>query len=585
MRMLALSLLFATFLPGQDPDPAASGDPARRPTAAEAPRPDAPRLLAEGHLAGPAAFRSAFLPTNLGVMLASDEGEALRRQLQGFVSDALAPWLSEEEAASFDRWDGAAHFQWIGTAGENTVRTAVLVRFSPGRMKAEPFAALVGALDRASREATTNAWQAPWGEPEPLDPDHPGAEGDEPLRVSRQGHAIQIHPFACGDDLGMVFAERWEPAARMDLVARVRASPVPARDAPVRIRLHADQMAALASEGRDAGDMEHWFDTVLGIATLRHFEMSVAPAGPHTQIEIQVQWTGDEGRGMFEGMFPHSAGIPSLIAAVPEDVPSWKVGRFDLGAMLEPVAEAISVELGGGDTGRKVVEAQLGFDLFGDILDHLDGEALILSRGMPDLDSDWAFVDGACLALGIGDSAAFHENWKVRGADAVAVLAGRNSEGTEILGTTIYEVNGPMFFVGSFAVAATPDAFLIGFGDDGVALCRDMIRTLHALPEGWRKAAAAGDRALPEAFAGRRRHAAPGVNGIAHMEAFTAFRSILGPTLHLAAELSGVGNESAFEFDAAQQEALQPLLEANHLERLMSFTSFSQHRWTVRYLW
>ncbi len=368
--------------------------------AQELPKPEAANAATVSPLVrvdalGPAAWRSQFLPTNLGSLLASAEGGKLLGPLIEQL-DALWTRVAADE-------QGAVRARWLAFGGRVTL--ALWVDGQRGTWMSG-----VLALE-SNRSAELDAFAA----------DITRAMAALPERAERdldgQRFTVTHGPgFACSlpkvidGRLVVLVADRPEPmmaAAQRGLPWLRQDVPAPTPALPLRITMDLQLLMAVAGDGGDlwvAKPGQPSLAEALGLASLDQFSITLGADGPHVKAEFDVTFNARE-RGLFAGFFPERTGVPALGDLVPPQTTGWKVGRFDPLALWRAGLRAAAAE------GRQTEEELLaeakkecgGIDPGADLFAHLGDELLVLWQD----DSNGAEPSGRnlslCLTMPIAD--------------------------------------------------------------------------------------------------------------------------------------------------------------------------------------
>jgi hypothetical protein len=506
------------------------------------------KLLFRLEADGPAGWRTKFMPTNLGVMLASEEGAKLwQPRLQPFDL-ALRQFLA---GSSDGPGDLAARDRWLGYGGRMEF---VLWMSEPKDAKGPtvPYAALRFHGDgRTDLDALT---------------------GDLGRILARSGDTVgkltASQPTRDGDRIVVLLGD-----AKTFPVCEALAKALPPPD-PIAAKGPALRLVAY---GQDVDRFLRGFDEeiagvwqALGFGATQHFEFAIGTAGPFVQIECAAQFHAGE-RGMFGAFFPAAAAVPPLLQFVPDDGTPWKVGHFDLAALWRTgcaVADAANVEPAG--SAAAAVAKDWEVDPIADVFAHMHTDYLLV--GMPGFSSEDGFVFDGLFVFRLRDATKFadgfermRQNWKPH----VQKVKGEEHDGVTI---THY---GTMFVPLQLAIADGHAFFAIG--PDGADRIRRALDRRKGAPNA--RPGAAWEPLL--------RHVPAGHNGMGeidlhrvltmHVSTFFAVLAFV-PDDNVPAFLRG------FDADALIAE-LSPLLERHGLRTLRSATGFQAGRWCYRVFW
>lgn len=543
--LVGLLLLAAVPCPGQETAP---------PAAAQA--------FLHIAAAGPAAWRSTFLPTNLGSFLASQEGENLWR-----------PWVSglEEMLSGIAGKDDyqKARGRLLDYGGDITVQVWMEAR-APGndtpvawRLEAAPdgrtdLGALAGELTRGLTRMLGQ----------------PGTRqaGDRELTAWAVPDGWVTTPQVIDGRLVVIMSNQ-DDAARGLAMASGSGVKVPARQGV--LALHLD-VAAVRRLTADDDEEENAMMRRLGFDSLGTLMLRLGAAGPRAQLELGLDFT-DAPRGLFGALFPQRAGVPALRRLLPASIEQWKVGRFDAREVYLAL-EAVAAAFGNGDPAevRKEIVAELGFDPVDDLLAHATDEVLVLGdMPLPRDRGDERGIDWG-LVLRLRDGAAFAGNWRALLGKAGPTL--QVQERYEHQGTAV-QVMGGMFFP-TFHTAVTDGLLCLTFGPEAG-------ERMAALLDAER---AGGDEpALPTLLREVAPHAPPGLNGQALLDLDTLIgRQTLTFLDLMERSVLGMGmREIDLDLDDVRDriDALVPLLRQHQLDRVASMTGCADGCWRMRAFW
>ncbi|MHC5066280.1 MAG: RNA polymerase sigma factor, partial [Planctomycetota bacterium] len=411
-------------------------------------------------LLGPAAFREAFLPTNIGGLMASEEGEALWRPL-------LAP-----VEAIWQQWNGDAEFESTRERVlEYAGRIRVLWFVDPG--EGEELDRVSGIL-ALERDGSTDL--------DALSADISRImQGYLPGEITEQEfgqYALQSLGVPSGEILTLPIlidgvlvtffgdAASLEQSIPRSLRALAAESMEPS--APMSLEIDLSQLQGL-SEMRRVPPLVKAF----GLKSLESLHAVIRPNGPQAELAVDVQFADGE-RGFMDALLPPVEDLPQLLGRIPANTTPWFALPFRLDELYR-VAVATAAEFGAGSgEGNEPrmdeeLNRELGFDLAGELLDHLGGEIMILGDLWQEEDPE-TFREGddppigACIAFRLSDTEAFHggfnkllEYWK----GAVTVFETRAVNGVKVTRLGVAFMTGIHLALGQDLVA-------VGFGTEGV---------------------------------------------------------------------------------------------------------------------
>jgi hypothetical protein len=262
---------------------------------------------------GPAAWRGRFLPTNLGSLLASAEGEKLLRPL---IDEFDALWA---KAAGAEQQAARARFLEFG----GRVRVGL---WADTVVDKRPSMYGVLAIENA-RPPEAEAIVADLTRWLQILPERTEQEiGEQKFTIARNDDVVCTVPKLMDGRVVALFAERAnELAAAGRQGLPWLAAPVPAPAPPVALRMSVDLARVLAFDSGPAREPEF---TPLGFASLAELVFTLTVDGPHVRADIELGFKAGE-RGLFAALFPERAGVPALGDLVPEGTTGWKVGRCD----------------------------------------------------------------------------------------------------------------------------------------------------------------------------------------------------------------------------------------------------------------
>lgn len=525
--------------------------------------PATPHLLLD--TVGPDGWRTRLGPTNLGSLLASEQGRALWQP-------SVLPMLGQVKAMlGGDEAGTAAEQRLLGHQGR--IRIGVWLDLEARNAgDAMAMATLIegdGRTDLPSLASDLHKLLAM------------AIGGDEgklelagaPREVRRQDGAAFVLPFVAGNHV--LLAVGPEPlvpvvfAAMQKLGADATGKPPLPNTPALRLQLDLAPLIAntIAKEGaRDARMMKG-----LGLPSLGLLAMSVAAAGPHVQFELAQQFTSDD-RGLFAALLPATAGVPATHGLVPTTAASWKVGRFDFHGLYRAAITAIASmqEQTPGEL-TEDLRKECGIDPDTELLAHTTDEMLLWHAPLDELDrierTDWT------LAIGLRDRDAFakglttllqHGKPMLMREEAVTV------DGVELLR------------YGSFGydlwLAVGPKHFVLAGGKGAQANVEALLRAAKSAP---------ADAPAAKALADLQRHLPPGCNGHARSEigGFAAL-PVAWWTMALREFVPMVpfGGEGAEEDDEARNQRRE-LLKAHQLDVVRTATGYAERTWRWRLWW
>ncbi len=555
-------------LASADPRPTTpTADDESKPAAKEstpaptAPAPAAVRPLLRLDAAGPAAFREAFLPTNLGDLLASEDGTALWRPL---LTPIEHMWRQFDGSEGFDAtrdrvldYAGRIRVLWMvepGTEDEDDHAYGVFALEADG---ATDLSALAGDLSRVV---------------ERIIPEQPVERtvGDHTLAMIGSGREFVTMPLVVEGSVLAFFGESGSLEQTVPKCLQALAADTDRPTAPISFQVDLAQLKELA-EVRSEPELVKAF----GLESLRSLQAVVRANGPHVELGLEVAF-GDGERGILGALFPDVDTLPQLLRRVPREATPWLTMPLRLDVLFDVVMD--TAEEFGEENVRQDVRNELGLDLGTELFAHLSGEVMVLGdlwrARDPELFRDGEDPDlGACVAFSLRDAAAFGRGFDKLLAHLKGVVhkhETRTVEGVEItrLGSSV---------VGGMHMAVGQDLFAMAFGDEGVT-------QLEALVTG---SAQSPDSRLPEAVIRVQHHAPRGWNGLG----LANLRALFGGQVTLVMEMleDALPRQMGFEFSTDEtQERLDkvlPLLVRHELDHLVTMTGWDEGTWRLRTLW
>lgn len=516
---------------------------------------------------GPDGWRQRLGPTNLGSLLESEQG---RQLWQPGVVPLLEAWQrlvgsDEAFAAARERmlgYGGPIQIAcWLndGTLRRQQLASAVLQLAGDGRVDLTTLAADLRHL----QGSLPGEWQKLA---------HDGTTYD----VLAHGDDRMTAPIVAGNRILVCLATAERLPATLVAGKAMAAQPPPgaARNDPaLRLRVNVPEMLAVAKASADAE--ESAVSSALGLDSLGPLTFTVDTAGPSVQLELAQDFRTAPS-GLFAALCPGSAAVPELLRLVAPTTMSWKVGRFDFGAMYEAVLAAISAS--GTDTLdalRAEIRKSMGLDPATDLLAHVTDEMMFLGSPLRGLDrpSEFTWV----MAVRLRDQKQFRAGLAMAMSKAKPFL---QREHTVKVGVA------ELFRYGSMAgydvwLATGHDLFALAGG-------RDAEEELTALMQ--RAATPAPADAPPPqpmtSFAPLQHHLPTGLNGVASGDLDSLVAMPIEWWLLAADGLLPFRSPAAAEpSDPEQQAAVRALLQQHNLATLRTATGRAERTWRWRLFW
>ena len=305
---------------------------------------------------------------------------------------------------------------------------------------------------------------------------------------------------------------------------------------------------------------------VLGLDSLHALLFHVGTAGPRVQFEVSLSFTSDE-RGLFAALFPATQGIPDLQRFC-DPKSSWKVGRFDWKALWLTAEKLLKLRDLGEEDIRAEAKKELGIDPVDDLLAHMTDEVMVSVGAIDDperlRDTPWTFAvrlrDQAAFGKGL-DAALAHAKPMLSREASVENADGELRRYGNFLGYDLWITTGQ----GLFAIAAGANA-------------EDRLKALLAAAK-----AAKADAPKDADFEALARHLPRGVNGLAHGAVDSMIAAPLGAWMlgmgDVAPEVFGV------HLDSESREQFLELLKKHELHTVRTASGFADSRWCWRLFW
>ncbi|MGC6487287.1 MAG: hypothetical protein ACON4Z_06560 [Planctomycetota bacterium] len=517
--------------------------------------PLAPQVVLE--TVGPDGWRARLGPTNLGGLLASEEGRSLWRPLVQPMLDAWAGMLGSQDAyrEASERilgYGGVARFAWRRSS-TGQVSFAVVLD-TDGRT--DP-AALAAELRRLIEVLVPGEWtaRAVAGRDVELRSDA-GMSLSAPRVDGAQLSILGGDPAAVGEAMGL----------RAWLTARPATLATPKPGSPAA-QLRFDLRGLFATNGRGP---DQTMLALFGLDSLRDLTLHVSAAGPHVQIGADVTTDGAP-RGLAKAMMPTSAGVSGLAALLPEETSAAKVARLDPHALVEGLFAAAEAEMEGA---REDAADYFGLDLADDLFAHATDELLVL--GSPLVDFDRASEATWALAWRLRDDTKFRAALQKILKQTRGFLSG--SETVDVDGVELRRYGNLIGY----------DLWIgVGNGLWVIAAGRDAEEQATALLRQAKGTELASTPAPPRGFDDLRRYLPAGCNGFARADLADIAGVPVDWWLMLLPELlppglgAGVDDEQAEE----QAEAMRAMLIEHHLGVLRTATGSADGTWRWRLFW
>jgi hypothetical protein len=315
-------------------------------------------------------------------------------------------------------------------------------------------------------------------------------------------------------------------------------------------------------------------DQVYGLPSLRDLRVLVRPAGPRILAEVSLGF-GEEERGIFAGVMPDTQQHPTW-HLVPNGAKHWMVAPLDLETLVRKVMSFISLAFSYGTRDdpvaemRKQIVDQFGFDLFDDLLAHVEDQVMVLHKETPDADPS---LQGLCLVFKVLEMEPVSANVAKLLADSeyTSKLNPQNYRGVQVRGRRAPGRAGSLYY------ALTSDHLILGFGEPGLRLLHSVLDAARAETDG------SPDPAVSRVLS----HAPEGLNGVGLADMPTVLQGgfpYLGTFFSLVPWSPWLG-PPAPDREQSKPQRLAVLLQRYGLEDLVMFTGYADSRWRLRLLW
>jgi hypothetical protein len=518
---------------------------------------------------GPQALRRAFLPTNIGTLCASEDGERVWRPL---LQPLEQMWRSLDNGPEFDQarqraldYAGRMHLLWMRAPGSNDEEESFVGVFAMQTHERSDMPAMAQDLTR------------------PL-----AVLGQEPqmLEVQNGTHLQVLHledgqfitlPMVTADHVLVFFGE---PAALTAggiprcLLALDAADPE--LDCPLRIQIDLSQ-ARSTPRWRERPEVRALF----GIDSIETMTVRVRPNGPHFEIAADLEFNNAD-RGILEALFPPQQTTPQLLSRVPRGTNPWFVGPLRLDVLMRRILELIPIIDEQGNRTPEEIRAEmhkeLGLHLDTDLFDHFGEEVMLLGDFWEDVDNEaWRNGEdppiGACMVFSLRNTEAFQTGMNkllelFKGA--VRTVDERTVEGVRItrLGSA---------FVTGVHLAAGNGMFAIAFGSEGTKQLELVVTAAHANDV----------FALPTPLEHVMHLSPPGRNGLGLLNVSALLRGQLALTLEAIEEVLPpmLGVELAMDETQEALDAAAPLIERHGLNHIVVLQGHADNTWRLRVVW
>lgn len=509
---------------------------------------------------GPDGWRARLGPTNLGVMLTSDEG---RKLWQPSLAPLIGMWT---QVAGGEEAYQLASDRLLGYGG--TIRIAALVNQRSAANLAIVFdgdkRTDLTAVANDVRQLIEGMLPGEWQEQE--------VAGRKVTMRTGGGPDFITMPRVEAGRLVMMLGDVGSAQNAMGLGAWLAARPAtlttPKPGSPAaRVTLDLEQLITLGGVGQEQAMLK-----ALGLDGLRELTLTLSAAGPRVQLGADVQIDGAP-RGVVKAFMPNSQGLSGLAALLPAKVSAGKVGRFDLHAFYEGIVQAIEADLGAADV-RESIKKELGIDPGPDLLAHLTDELLVI--GSPFQDFDRANEATWLLAWRLRDEKKFAAAFDTMMRNARPIV--QVAETVDADGARLRRYGNPLGY--DLWMAAANGVWVISGGRDAEENVTEMLKQAKGMQF-------ASKAAPTQGFEGLARYLPGGLNGAATADLGSVVGMPVDWWLELLPELLPIPLGRSVDEDEAeeQMEAMRALLKQHNLTQLRTATGFADGTWRWRLYW
>lgn len=526
-------------------------------------------------IAGPAMWRTILTPTNLGSLMASEQGAQLWQPIiysQPVISSVELMLTSALGTDTLDKARGRI-LDYSGTTklaiwnDPDTEEVQVeLVMSGDGQTD---MAAMARELATLLASATGQAWQTV-------------KRGEVTMRVLDLGPVLMLtEPRERDGALTAVIASETELVGMLQR-SRKRATPK-AGDASPRTRasapllaMHIDVATAIAAVEHEGlfGQWEEALLTLSGLPSVEEFAFELGTAGPHLRIDLRQSFLSDD-RGAMAAFFPDRQGLPKLANLHAPDSAGWKTGYFDMQALYEAMLSAVTV-LGDVDFHDDVKDL-FGGDAKTGIQAFMSGDYAMFGSSV-NPNSPFRGSPSYGMAFALSDEDKFRKAWQ----NTADVLGWKENHSEDVEGMLLQslQMNNQIW------CAIGHGLFLFSSGAEAESQIRDLATTVVKNPD-WKTQATTPS---PE-FQRLLRHAPPGLNGYAQGHIAEMYAQV-GLAFSLIDNLVdirwGLAQPASFPGEPAnknKREDILKLLTKHGLLRAYSMTGYENRRWHHRILW
>ena len=529
-------------------------------TAQDQARPAGPPIV-RIEIAGPAMWRTILTPTNLGSLMASEQGAQLWQPVLYPVEQMLTSALGTD---AFDKARGRI-LDYSGTTklaiwnDPDTEEVQVeLVMSGDGQTD---MAAMGRELATLLASATGEAWQTV-------------KRGEVTMRVLDLGPVLMLtEPRERDGALTAVIASETELVGMLQRSRNgaapkaVDASPPTRASAPL-LAIHCDVATAIAAVEHD-GLFGQWEDALLtlsGLPSVEELVFELGAAGPHLRMDLRQSFLSDD-RGAMAAFFPDRQGLPKLANLPATDSAGWKTGHFDMQALYDAALTAVRV-LDNADFDDEVNDL-FGGDAKTGIQAFMSGE-YVMFGGSLNPNSPFHGSPSNGLAFALSDEDKFRKAWQTT-ADTLGWRENHSEDVEGMLLQSLQMNNQTWCAIGH-------GLFLFSSGEEAESQIRGLAMTVAEHPD-WKTQAVTPS---PE-FQRLLRHAPPGLNGYAQAQIGEMYAQV-GLAFSLINNLVDMPSFQ-WEPDKNKREGILKILTKHDLLRAYSMTGYENRRWHHRILW
>jgi len=519
-------------------------------------RPVEPHIVVE--TVGPDGWRARIGPTNLGVMLTSEEGQQLWRP-------SLEPMLGmfTQLAGGEEAYQEASE-RLLGYGG--TIRIAAFVN---ERSAADIAIVFDGdkrtdmtAVGKDLRKLIEGLLPGEWRARD---------VGGSKLEIRRQGPDYVTAPMVDGNRLRLLLGDRDSIDTAMGLGAWLAARPAtlttPKPGSPAaRVTFDLKSLIAMGGLGDDPA-----INKALGLDGLQRLTLTLAAAGPRVQLGADVEIDGAP-RGVVKAFMPASQGLTGLAALLPERSSATKAARFDLRALFDGVVDALEADF--DDDVREEMKDELGIEPGADMLAHLTDELLVV--GSPFQDFDRINEATWMLAWRLRDEASFVAGFDKLMKNAKPFLS--PSETVDVDGVKLRRYGNMIGY--DLWMAAGNGIWVLSAGRDAEEEATALLKQAKGNQFAALSKPARG-------FDDLQRYLPAGLNGVASADLGSIVGMPVDWWLELLPELLPFPMTPAIDEEQAdeQMQAMRALLEKHNLTKLRSAVGTAGGTWSWRLYW